>query len=108
MAEIRREQAGGTTQFLFKKTWQNDILDFFVDVQRKKNQSLLKLIDTQVNCSAGQIKRHAPDCSEEDFSTWAVSRLPTMVQDPVLTIHDLLVSSLQDHPEFKHGIFPVI
>lgn len=30
MAEIRREQAGGTTQFLFKKTWQNDILDFFV------------------------------------------------------------------------------
>ena len=69
MAEIRREQAGGTTQFLFKKTWQNDILDFFVDVQRKKNQSLLKLIDTQVNCSAGQIKRHAPDCSEEDFST---------------------------------------
>lgn len=30
MAEIRREQAGGTTQFLFKKTWQHDILDFFV------------------------------------------------------------------------------
>lgn len=31
-----------------------------------------------------------------------------MVQDPVFTIHDLLVSSLQDHPEFRHGIFPVI
>lgn len=40
MAEIRREQAGGTTQFLFKKTWQNDILDFFVDVQRKKTNHL--------------------------------------------------------------------
>lgn len=35
MAEIQREQAGGTTQFLFKTTSQNDILDFFVDVQRK-------------------------------------------------------------------------
>lgn len=48
------------------------------------------------------LKKTFPPEPCQDYEPWF------KIQCSRSIIHDLLVSSLQDHPEFKHGIFPVI